>query len=558
MYRLLIVDDEPIITDGLYSLFEDIREPEFDLYKAYSGTEALAVMQQAKIDILLTDICMPDMTGLELQSEVRRQWPRCKVIFLTGFNDFAFIQQAVRNDSIDYILKTEGDEPILRAVGSAVAGIDKELSDWQYLQKVQDDRRQYAAILAGRLLQDIVRGAPYSDEERAAQFAELGIPMNPAGPVLLLLGACGRWDEDASLTGRLRTLLAIGEAGQAILSESVMAVPAAINNNYILWFIQPQCWPEPAREQECWRKLTLFVHGCMDSLQAASRQGIDAPLMLIAASAPVGWEGTGRKFDSMKAMLIKAGSLSKEALVIDPAYPDDGQAEALSSPDMLRVLIKRASQFKSILENGQKEDCRRLLDEVAGAVCGANGLQSGVVRELYFALALPLLSFINENGLGCIIGAQSGLDALTNLNAHCCWEDAVTYLSALCAGIFRHSRDEGTNNADRILRFVQRYVSDNIGDDLSLTKISGLLHFNPSYFSRMFKSVTDMGYMEYVAGVKTARAKELLAHGSMGVHEIAIRLGFDAPSNFSRFFKKQANLSPQEYRDSVQMKNGAM
>ena len=547
MYRLLIVDDEPIITDGLYDLFEDIREPEFDLYKAYSGAEALAVMNRAKIDILLSDICMPDITGLELQREVRRQWPHCKVIFLTGFNDFEFIQMAVRNDSVDYILKTEGDEAILRAVNSAVSRIDRELVDRQNLQRAQDDRRLYASILGGKLLQEIVRGAPYSASERKQQFAELDIPLCAARPVLLLLGSVSIRGGAVGVMDRMKTLLAIGETGRSLLSPAAIAIPATISNNYIQWFIQPAEWPDDG--QDGWDKLTLFVHGCMDSIQTACRHVHDSPLALVAASAPVCWEGTGQKYDRMKSLLIKAGGLSREALIIDTAFQRD-EAKADAGADAVRAVIKRASSLKPMLENGQREEFLKLLGEMMGAA-GFGDMHADAVKELYYSVSLILLSYINENRLNNAIGAEVSLEGLTSMDVHNGWEDATQYLIKLSERIFCQNRKESTNSADHILRFVKKYVNDNIDGDLSLTRISGLLHFNPSYFSRMFKSVTDTGYMEYVAGVKTARAKQMLAQSGVGINEIAVRLGFDAPSNFSRFFKKQVNLSPQEYRDSL-------
>lgn len=556
MYRLLIVDDEPIITDGLFDLFEDIKEPEFDLYKAYSGSEALELMRKAKIDIVLSDICMPDINGLELQKEFNKQWPQCKVIFLTGFNDFNYIQDAIRNDSVDYILKTEGDEAILRAVNNAVSRIDKELRDSQYIQQAQNDRKLFISILGGKLLQDIAKGAPYSPEERSAEFAELEIPLHTDLPVLLLLGRVSQWGRDTGFTGKMKTLMAIQDVSRNVLAASALIVPVTLNNNYILWLIQPKDYPSADDKEDCWEKLSVYVQGCMDSLQAASRQIYDAPLALVAASKPVQWEKIGQNFDRLKTMLIKAGGISGEALLIDVASRKE-TAQVMeetkdTAADVVRARIKRTPMLKIFLENGQKDECLQLLGELLGATGGMQYAAGDISKELYYSISLLLLAFINENKLNEKIGSHVSLDALTNMDCHKCWSDASNYLSSLVVSIFIQNRDDSFRNTDRILRYVKNYVSDHICEDLSLTRISGLLHFNPSYFSRLFKSVTDMGYMEYVACIKTAKAKEMLSNSTLEINEIAEMLGFNAPSNFSRFFKKQADISPQEYRDAVQ------
>src|SRR5690242_15101278 len=106
MYTLLIVDDEPLITDSLYDLFAGREELDFNVLKAYSGREAFDWMEKTRIDILLTDISMPDINGLDVHKHVSGLWPECAVIYLTSFSDFEYVQLAIRNNGEDYILKT--------------------------------------------------------------------------------------------------------------------------------------------------------------------------------------------------------------------------------------------------------------------------------------------------------------------------------------------------------------------------------------------------------------------------------------------------------------------
>jgi two-component system response regulator YesN len=113
MFRLLIVDDEPIIANAMYDIISDLKEYDLDIYVAYSGEEAINWMKRTKIDIVLTDVSMPGISGLEIQKIVLEMWPRCKVIFLSGYNDFDFIQSAIRNEGYDYILKTEPEEVVI-------------------------------------------------------------------------------------------------------------------------------------------------------------------------------------------------------------------------------------------------------------------------------------------------------------------------------------------------------------------------------------------------------------------------------------------------------------
>ena len=102
MANLLIVDDERVIADGLQNFFENESEISLHVEKAYSAREALKIMERMKIDVVVTDICMPGIDGIELHRRIRLQWPKCRVIYLTGHNDFTYVRSAIQQDSVAF------------------------------------------------------------------------------------------------------------------------------------------------------------------------------------------------------------------------------------------------------------------------------------------------------------------------------------------------------------------------------------------------------------------------------------------------------------------------
>jgi len=120
MADILVIDDEPLIADDLCEL---IREQDYSgsaIYKVYNYIDALQILNEKNIRVVLLDINMPGKTGLELQQIINEKWPFCKIIFLTGYSKFEYIQQALHNRASDYILKNEGDEKILQAISRAL------------------------------------------------------------------------------------------------------------------------------------------------------------------------------------------------------------------------------------------------------------------------------------------------------------------------------------------------------------------------------------------------------------------------------------------------------
>ncbi|MGV2787817.1 response regulator, partial [Clostridium perfringens] len=121
-----IVDDEPVIVNGLVQLFQEQTQLELDVCKAYSAKEALEIARRVKLDILVSDIRMPQKNGLQLIDEITYYWPHCRIIFLTGYSEFDYVHEALRKNVDNYILKTEGIDPIFQAVQVASSKLDEE------------------------------------------------------------------------------------------------------------------------------------------------------------------------------------------------------------------------------------------------------------------------------------------------------------------------------------------------------------------------------------------------------------------------------------------------
>lgn len=91
MYRILLADDEKHITDWLHALLASQDRMEFEVYKAFTGPDAIRILDEMKVDIVLLDIKMPGYSGLQIADKITQNWPRCRIIFLTGFDSFEYI-----------------------------------------------------------------------------------------------------------------------------------------------------------------------------------------------------------------------------------------------------------------------------------------------------------------------------------------------------------------------------------------------------------------------------------------------------------------------------------
>ena len=125
MGNLLIVDDEPDILESLEEMFKYESGLDIDVYVAKSATNAVRLLEKIKFDVVMTDIKMPGMNGIELFKLIKENWPKCRVIFLTGYRDFDNLYEIRGYKEVRYLLKSEEDEVLISAVAEAFEEIDK-------------------------------------------------------------------------------------------------------------------------------------------------------------------------------------------------------------------------------------------------------------------------------------------------------------------------------------------------------------------------------------------------------------------------------------------------
>jgi two-component system response regulator YesN len=135
IYKVLVVDDEPYIVNWISQMLLASTKYNFKVYKADSAKKALNILEEYAIDILMTDIKMPGISGVELSKIVRKRWPECKMIFISAYSDFEYAKEALSSGVVEYILKTQEDEEIFEAVDKCIDLLEKDKMSKKLLEK---------------------------------------------------------------------------------------------------------------------------------------------------------------------------------------------------------------------------------------------------------------------------------------------------------------------------------------------------------------------------------------------------------------------------------------
>ncbi|MBP1991046.1 response regulator [Paenibacillus eucommiae] len=551
MYRLLIVDDEPIIVNGLVDFFSQQEKWPLEVYGAYSGEEAMQLLLHMRFDIVITDIGMPEMDGLQLQKKVLSQWPRCKIIFLTGYNDFEYVQEALRHKGVDYVLKTEGDEAIVRAVELAIEYTREEVRKDQLMLQADRQLRLAVPALQKELLRNLVLGDYVSISRLSEQFNELMIPLHANQKVLMVLARIDTYKPNYSVYDRGLLAYAIQNVASEYLQDSVHMLSVEMEVSRMLWFIQPKPSEESGSEagfmdegnDERWVQSASFIQGNLESIQQTCKELLEVPISFVIESNPVSWTEAGQLYEKYNKMLSQGLGMGTELLLTSHST----LPESLPCPFQAGKLKKKLELLKLQLDGGQKEAFDSMYADMMKEVAQYKD-EPRIRQEIYYSLVPIFLACMNRHMI-YDFGPQLDISKLTHMESHSSWEAVTAYFHGLASAIFARTQVGLQLEEHAVVQKVHQYIHDHLDGDVSLVRIGEAVGHNSKYLSRVYKKITGEDLSHYIAQTKLSKAQALLKETQMKIYEVSAAVGFLAEPYFYRFFRKAAGITPQEYRD---------
>lgn len=549
MFRLLVVDDEMIIADGLYEVLQGLPDLELDVYKAYSGEEAVRLFDRTRFDIVLTDIRMPGISGLQLLDKIRERWPTCKVIFLTGHNEFSYIYSAIQYDGVSYLLKTEGYEKIIQIVKQSVMEIETELKAESLLKQAQEQLYTTREMMQNDYIKGILHEQLNLSEINQKQLDELAIPLRADECVLILLGRVNSFQNKSMYSYRTGQLYRIKRIAAQFISAHAVFVETVIEKSDLIWLIQPL--PGQAGE-EGWNRLLTFIKGILELIQLACRESVDEVISFVLDDSPVSWEQAADRFSLLEMLMnYRIGQGSGMLLLDKQLIRQEMHAEKAGKKPSFRH--SRLEQLGDQLEHGQREEFEKTLQECALTFAAVDSMHYTPAMEVYYSIGLVFLTYMNRWNLVDLAAPKVGLHKLMQPGEHASWQEAFEYLVSVGELLFSLQSQEEERRATAVVNIIQKHIVDNLHnpDEISLVRLAELVYFNPSYLSRLFKQVTDINLSEYITGARMSKAKQLLGNPEIKIQEVAELVGYGTATNFTRFFRKSMNMTPQEYRTLV-------
>lgn len=536
-YTLLVVDDEPIISDGLKDLFEEEFPEVFQIYNCYHPKKALELFRFRLPDVVVSDVKMPKMTGIEMAEEMRKIKPDVHVLFLSGYDEFDYVYSAIRQDADDYILKTEGDATIVGAMRKMVDLLDSETVFMEEFKSAQNKISYMAPAFKQQALIHILDGSVSKEAEFEDLMADLEYPLPAHGKMLLLIGTL---NEKVSRMTREKILETVVSLLRKAYGDKIAHIHKVIYRKSFVWLLESE-------EEELPALLFMTALDIQNMIQL--RLGLLMYFGIARESVP--WNGLsagyGNLWTQMQCQAINEENSiileSKELSISDSFNAEESDFEQMLAPvtEKLRVMQEflLGENFPAFTEDA--EDILKILEK--------SKRHSMYALEIYYSLGNILITYINQKNIRPLLASRIQLMELFDPGSFVTWEQAAQYIRRLTQAIREICAQTQQSTMMSITERTKSYCLSHLGEDLSLTVIGQAIGFNPVYLSRIFKQFEGTSIREYIETCRMDMAKRLIRNSRMKIYEVAEKCGYQNTAYFIKIFKAHFGMTPQECRD---------
>ncbi|MGF9710639.1 response regulator transcription factor [Paenibacillus naphthalenovorans] len=543
MFQLLIVDDEASVVD---SLADTLPWPEAGIgsvYKAYSGFEALDILKTNPIDIIMTDIRMPGMSGLELLEEVRRNWKKIKCILLSGHAEFEYAKQAIQHNTFDYLLKPISDEAILSKVKHAVDVVQREREESQSYQRVLKALEENLPKLRAELLNELLQGVKYSKQRLTEKLDLLKMSIAPDCPFALMLVRMEGQLSELDFYSLSLMEYAIGNMAEEICEGYFHLWPGKDVYGYLVFVVtvtdekQAELAQTENRRETVENQLQLMA----SQLQLSVSHYLKGTVSVLISKWGSFPDDMNRLYqDSLLSLRRRVGNQSGLLIYVSDEMEQQPvhSLQRLYEPPLLIHLLESGNW------DAAHEKLTGILDELH--MKWADSAEHLI--EVFFFVYASFSSFAHKNGrelaqmIGPVLSDAAGLTACRSIAALENWMFQSFRRLQQCM------ENETRNNRENAVRKIQQFVQKHLVEDVSLQAIADHMYMHPVHVSRIYKLETGENISDYVLRLKMEMAASLLADNTLKNYEIALKLGYQNPNYFIKVFKKYYSLTPQEFR----------
>jgi two-component system, response regulator YesN len=531
-YRLLLVDDEEEIREGI------IRKIDWDslgytvVGDAENGLEALEKAEHLHPDVVMTDIKMPFMDGLELGERIQTIMPSTKLIIFSGFDDFEYAQKAIKLNVAEYVLKPINAAELTETLKRLKLQLDNEFNEKRDVEILRRNYMESLPVLREQFLVGLIEGR-ISETRLQAQAKLFNMNLNAKNWAVALVHADAAPKDEAALQGE-----------EELIPISLKCSVDEIMGNYCTYtgFLYSDCVAMIA-ELDLQSGIVPLMTGMNEVCKSAER------VLGVKVMAGVGTQRSSlieirhSYREAQNALDYSATLGAGKAIYIADVEPDTSVKLQFDDHDEREIV--------NAIKMGSEEEIQNKINMLF-ARCETTLLPFSQYQIYLMEIMTSLLKVMQAYELGTEDIFGENFNYVNTITALRSPTEMKLWCTESCVKISTLIKRERVDSTQLLARNAKQYIAENFGsEELSVENLCSFLHVSPAYFSTVFKRETSMSFVAYLTEVRLQEAVNLLNTTDDKTYIIAAKVGYTEPNYFSYVFKKKFGVSPSKYRNNV-------
>ena len=516
MMKTLIVDDENLTRDILLNYIPWNKYGITDVKEADDGMSALELINNWKPDIVLTDIKMPRLNGIELSTQLRKRCPDCKIIFLTAYSDKEYIKSAIKLKAVSYIEKPINLDEIHEVLESIIQEFERE----------KETKEAGIRYLMNELCLKLISKSNDLDSIKL-DIKNLNLNFQENGKYVTVIARLILHD----MENEHKTPLYLSQ-----ITNSLVSMMRSNFREFVYGFKGDDCivfhfalFPD----FDMPKLITLLNN----SIKEVKKQHSEIYRILVGMGQCI--TGLGNIYLSCQSSVTALQRQFYTSYDTVVRYIEDNTCVYRFDENILTL-------FTDYLKQDKRDEAISLIKKLTSEMKNHKNTPPSTVKNIFFKIILIIAKVAEDRNIPFLKDeCRFILDSVTK--SHTIDEIESTVIKLLLS--VTTSMQLKTEHEDPVAR-ISRYIRENYANiHLSLNTLSENLYFTPSYICTLFKRKTGKTINQYINEVRIEKAKELLKEDSVKLYEIARSVGFSDGKYFSKVFCKMVGMKPKKFRE---------
>lgn len=527
MYKILIVEDEWFTRNSLVTAIDWKKVDCEVVADVEDGREAIELIKELAPDIIISDIRMDEMDGLELCKYISENYPHIRMILVTGYSEFEYAQKALKLGVKDFILKPTDPDELLNAVGRLTGEIENNRIRQREFARLQKIVEENIPSLKEKFILELVDGKLFDDVEIKQKQEFLNIDFEN---FYIIAGEIDSYNEFVnSYDEKLRQVIRL-----MIKDISMEVINQYGSGNYIE------------------KDTNLFLMFVKAADVFSMTEDIQQRIMDITeTSVSMGISMLTRGVNSVNNAFHQAVEALRYKFYI-------GRHSIISFQDLKRNAnfdyVTPSVDINSIVDSvkiGNSEVALKKLDGIFAKVIDLKPENYNYIKNIAVEITVLLQRILLDIGEEPNEVLLEGTDCYMEISGCKTLGDLKSLLKNLILQVTGVIRERDQKHNESVVSRIMEYLQRNYHEDITLDSLGGIVYMNPKYVCRLIKKETGSNFSDILLDIRIEKAKQLIKDTELKTYEVAEKVGIKDSRYFSKVFKKYVGMTPTEYKQSL-------